>query len=115
VRKLARDDGAAMRGLLAEVAAADPRLAPAVARLEVATDRMLALQAEDPETAQSFAAAYLDACGWVLGGWMLVRAAAAAPDRAALAAFYLARLMPRAEARCSEIGNGSMVKTSLVV
>jgi alkylation response protein AidB-like acyl-CoA dehydrogenase len=109
VRKLARDNGAAMRGLLAEVAASDPRLAAAAAGLGAATDRLLALQATDPDRAQGLAAAYLDACGWVLGGWMLARAAAAAPDRAALAAFYLARLLPRAAARCIEIEDGAKI------
>jgi alkylation response protein AidB-like acyl-CoA dehydrogenase len=107
-RKLAKDGGAAMRGLLAEVAAADPRLAEAAARLGVATATLLELYARDPELANSLAAPYLDACGWVLGGWMLCRAAAAAPDRAALAAFYLARMLPRAEARCLEIGQGGL-------
>jgi alkylation response protein AidB-like acyl-CoA dehydrogenase len=102
VRKLARDDGAAMRRLLAEVAA-EPRLAEAAARLEAATMTMLALEVRDPDAAQSLAAAYLDACGWTLGGWMLARAAAAAPDREPLAAYFLGRLLPRAAARCMEI------------
>jgi hypothetical protein len=102
VRKVAKDDGAAMRALLVEVAA-EPRLAEAAARLSEATEIMLALQARDPEAAQSVAAAYLDACGWTLGGWMLARAAAAAPDREALATYFLRRLLPRAAARCMEI------------
>jgi hypothetical protein len=99
VRKLVRDRGAAMRALLAEVAAT-PGLAAAAAELERATATMLAL---DPDTAESVAAAYLDACGWVLGGWMVARAAAAAPDRAPLWRFYQARLLPRATARVLEI------------
>ena len=102
-RKLGRDGGAAMRALLAEVADAGPRLAAAAARVGAATASLVALQARDADAAQSLAAAYLDACGWLLGGWMLARAAAAAPDRAALADFYLARLLPRALARCAEI------------
>ncbi|PWS38503.1 acyl-CoA dehydrogenase [Falsiroseomonas bella] len=102
VRKVAKDDGAAMRALLAEVAAT-PGLAAAASRLQDATATMLALQARDADAAQSLAVPYLEACGWTLGGWMLVRAAAAAPDRAPLAAFYLARLLPRATARCLEI------------
>ncbi|WP_372623207.1 acyl-CoA dehydrogenase family protein [Falsiroseomonas sp.] len=102
VRKLAKDDGAAMRALLAEVAA-EPRLAAAATRLAEATAAMLSLQAQDAEAAQSLAAAYLDACGWTLGGWMLARAAAAAPDREPLAAYFLGRLLPRAAARCMEI------------
>jgi len=107
-RKLARDDGAAMLALLAEVAAADPRLASSAARLAEATAVMLDLQRRDPRSAESLAVPYLDACGWVLGGWMLARAAAASPDHAALAAFYLARLLPRAEARCLEIAQGAL-------
>jgi hypothetical protein len=102
VRKIAKDGGAAMRSLLAEVAA-QPRLADAAARLGQATETMLALQARDPDAAQSLAVAYLEACGWTLGGWMLARAAAVAPDRETLAAFYMTRLLPRAAARCLEI------------
>jgi hypothetical protein len=68
---------------------------------------MLALQARAPDTAQSLAVAYLQAAGWTLGGWMLARAARAAPDREKLATFYLARLLPRATAHCLEIAAGS--------
>ncbi|HZF75597.1 MAG TPA: acyl-CoA dehydrogenase [Acetobacteraceae bacterium] len=99
-RKVVKDGGAAMRALLAEVRAADPRLSAPAAALEEATGRMLAM---DADTAQSYAASYLDACGWVLGGWMLARLAAASPDHAGLASFYIARLLPRAGARCTEI------------
>jgi hypothetical protein len=106
VRKLARDGGAAMRGLLREIAA-QPGLAEAAAGLEDATATMLALQARDPDAAQGLAVAYLEACGWTLGGWMLARAAAVAPDRQSLAGFYLARLLPRAAARCMEIAQAA--------
>jgi hypothetical protein len=106
VRKLAKDGGAAMRDLLAEIRA-EPRLAAAADQLAAATDTMLALQARAPDTAQSLAVAYLQAAGWTLGGWMLARAARAAPDRERLAAFYLARLLPRATAHCLEIAAGS--------
>jgi hypothetical protein len=102
VRKVAKDEGAAMRALLAEVAAT-PGLDAAARQLGAATETMLALQARDPDAAQSLAVPYLEACGWTLGGWMLARAAAAAPDRAELARFYLARLLPRAAGRCLEI------------
>ncbi|MCZ8148530.1 MAG: acyl-CoA dehydrogenase family protein [Roseomonas sp.] len=102
VRKVAKDGGAAMRALLAELRG-DPRLAEAAAMLEEATATMLALQASDADAAQSLAAAYLEACGWTLGGWMLARLARAVPEREALAAFYLTRLLPRATARCLEI------------
>jgi hypothetical protein len=102
VRKLAKDGGAAMRALLAEVAAL-PGLAEAAGRLGQATETMLALQAADADAAQSLAVPYLEACGWTLGGWMLARAAAAAPETAELAEFYRRRLLPRAAARCLEI------------
>ncbi|WP_270933757.1 acyl-CoA dehydrogenase [Falsiroseomonas oryzae] len=102
VRKVAKDGGVAMRALLADLAG-EPRLAAAAAQLGAATDTMIALQARDPDAAQSLAVAYLEACGWTLGGWMLTRAAAADPDRESLAAFYLTRLLPRAAARCLEI------------
>ena len=102
-RKLLRDGGAAMRGLIAELRAADPRLAPAADALERATDWMLQHGLASADTAQASAAAYLDAAGWTLGGWMLARAAAADARYAPLAAFYLRRLLPRAGARLAEI------------
>ncbi|RAI58083.1 acyl-CoA dehydrogenase family protein [Roseicella frigidaeris] len=102
-RKLLRDGGAAMRGLLAEVAAADPRLGPAVAAMTRATDWMLDRGQTDAAAAEASAAAYLEAAGWTLGGWMLARAAAADARYAPLAGFYLARLLPRAAARLDEI------------
>jgi alkylation response protein AidB-like acyl-CoA dehydrogenase len=102
VRKVAKDGGAAMRALLAEVAAV-PALADAASRLGQATETMLALQARDADAAQSLAVAYLEACGWTLGGWMLARAADASADYAELATFYRQRLLPRAAARCLEI------------
>jgi hypothetical protein len=76
-RKLVRDGGAAMRALLAEIAAT-PGLAGPAAEAGRATEALLALAARDPAAAESGAAAYLEGCGWLLGGWMLARAAAAA-------------------------------------
>jgi hypothetical protein len=110
-RKLAKDSGAAMSALLDEVAAT-PGLAPAASRLREATATMLATQARDADAAQSLAVPYLEACGWTLGGWMLARAAAASPDRKPLADFYLARLLPRATARCLEIDGVAGVKAA---
>ena len=103
-RKLFRDEGAAMFGLIGEVRAADPRLAAAADALERATRWMLARGAADADAVQASAVAYLDAAGWTLGGWMLARAAAADAARyGALASFYMARLLPRAAARVAEI------------
>jgi hypothetical protein len=108
-RKVAKDGGAAMRALLDEAERADTRLAPAIAALRSATAWILAAQARDPALAQASAAAYLEAAGWTLGGWMLARAASAEPAHAPLAAFYLARLLPRAIARAAEVEAGETV------
>jgi alkylation response protein AidB-like acyl-CoA dehydrogenase len=102
-RKLHRDGGTEMRALIAEVRAADPRLGAAAAALEAATAWMLDRGQKDPAAAQASAAAYLDAAGWTLGGWMLARAAAADDRYAPLTTFYIARLLPRAAARLAEI------------
>jgi alkylation response protein AidB-like acyl-CoA dehydrogenase len=102
-RKLLRDGGAEMRALLEEVRAADPRLLPAAEALERATAWLLDRGQRDPAAAEASAAAYLDAAGWTLGGWMLARAAAADARYAPIAGFYLARLLPRAAARVAEI------------
>ena len=102
-RKLFRDGGATMLGIIAEVRAADPRLHAAADALERATRWMLEHGAADANAAQASAAAYLDAAGWTLGAWMLARAAALDDRYATLARFYIARLLPRAAARVAEI------------
>jgi hypothetical protein len=102
-RKLFRDGGAEMAAVIAEIRAADPRLAAAAEALERATAWMLERGQRDPAAAQASAAAYLDAAGWTMGGWMLARAAAADARYAPICAFYLARLLPRAAARLAEI------------
>ncbi len=101
-RKLFRDNGTEMRALLAEVRAADPALHAAADALAAATDWMLA-NATRPDAAQASAVAYLDAAGWLLGGWELARAAKLDARYAPLASFYLRRLLPRAAARLAEI------------
>ncbi|HEY4252615.1 MAG TPA: acyl-CoA dehydrogenase family protein [Roseomonas sp.] len=103
-RKLGRDQGAMMLALLAEAGEQAPALRTPLTQLEAATRRMVAAQATDADAAQSVAFAYLEAAGWTLGAWLLARAAAAdAAAYGALAAFYHARLLPRAMARCMEI------------
>ena len=108
-RKVAKDGGAAMRALIEEGAREDPRLAAAVAALSRATAWILAAESRDPALAQASAAAYLDAAGWFWGGALLCRAAKADPGLAPLAAFYVARLLPRAESRCREVEAGDAV------
>ncbi|MFN3449386.1 MAG: acyl-CoA dehydrogenase, partial [Roseococcus sp.] len=99
-RKLPRDQGATLRAMIAAAREADPRLAPAAAELEHATRWILAAASEE---AAASASAYLDACGWFLGAAQLARAARLDARYAPIAAFYRARLLPRVQARCSEI------------
>jgi alkylation response protein AidB-like acyl-CoA dehydrogenase len=105
VRKVAKDGGAEMRVLLDEVRRQpDARLRAAADRLDAATTLVLDAQGRDAEAAQSVAVAYLEAAGWLLGGWMLARAAAEDGEAyGALAEFYLRRLLPRAAGRVAEI------------
>jgi alkylation response protein AidB-like acyl-CoA dehydrogenase len=99
-RKLPRDQGAVLRGMLAEARTTDDRLAPALDALESATSWILAAS---PEEAAASATAYLEACGWVLGGALLARAAKLDGRYAPIAEFYRTRLLPRAQAHCTEI------------
>ena len=105
VRKVAKDGGAEMRALIGEVKRLpDARLRAAADALLAATEAVLDAQGRDAAAAQSVAVPYLEAAGWVLGGWMLARAAAA--DTAAygpVADFYLRRLLPRGAGRVAEI------------
>jgi alkylation response protein AidB-like acyl-CoA dehydrogenase len=101
-RKLFRDGGAEMKALLAQIFAADDRLRPAAMAFGKATDWMLA-NAANPDAAQASACAYLDAAGWLLGGYELARAARIEPRYAAIAEFYLKRLLPRAQSRLAEV------------
>ena len=105
VRKLAKDEGAEMRALLDEVKRTpDARLRAAADRLAAATTAVLDAQARDADAAQSVAVAYLEAAGWLLGGWMMARAAAEDGEAyGEVAAFYLRRLLPRCAGRIAEI------------
>ncbi len=105
VRKVAKDGGAEMRSLLAEVKRnPDARLRAAAERLEAATALVLDTQGRDADAAQSIAVPYLEAAGWLIGGWMLARAAAEdSAHYGELAEFYLRRLLPRSGGRIAEI------------
>ena len=119
-RKLLRDQGAAMMGLLSqieqELAAGGPEPArsllkeahAAVGLLREATAKLLALGAGEADRALAVAVPYLMMCGFVLGGWLMARAAKlvsadAAPAaqqfeaaKLASARAYLLQLLPRA-------------------
>ena len=92
-RKLARDQGAAMRALIAEIAATATELAAqpgddfAVmaraldhgrAALAAATDWAVARHATDPRDVAAVATPYLELAGTVVGGWLTARGQLAA-------------------------------------
>ncbi len=93
-RKLGRDGGAAMRALLdaadlelrgfegesaqAKLAAALAATREAVSELRAATDALVASLRAAPPAAFAVSVPYLRLCGIVLGGWLMMRAAAIA-------------------------------------
>ena len=115
-RKLARDGGAALRELLQEVAATEQAAPPALAEFAAALGRAretlgnTALQlfqhaATEPARVQAGAFDLLMQLGYVCGAWQTLRALIALKDRdddfarrkRITGAFYLERLLPRAE------------------
>ncbi|MCU0889794.1 MAG: acyl-CoA dehydrogenase family protein, partial [Rubritepida sp.] len=105
-RKVARDQGATLRAMLAAARETDARLGPAADALEQATRWILAAA---PEEAAASASAYLEACGWLLGAAQLARAAQLDARYAPMAAFFRTRLLPRCEARCAEMAGAGEV------
>jgi len=121
-RKIGRDGGAALAALIAEMRAELERLAAAppaaraardaalegVTLLERSANALVAMHSRAPEQAAAVAVPFLMLCGFVLGGWLMARAAATAarraggadgePYRARLAScgVYAAQLLPRA-------------------
>src|SRR5262249_47638421 len=138
-RKLARDRGAAMSALLAEMerelgalAASDPTVETVrraaldgVAALGRATRSLLEALSSRPERAMAVSVPYLKLCGYVAGGWLLAKSAAIAAARAPgaerdfytsklhTAAFYAAHVLPTAAAlaRVVESGATSVIGT----
>jgi hypothetical protein len=120
-RKLVRDKGAAMMSLLTDIeqeltpqaaaAAVQAVRAPAlraVVQLRETTVTLLGLAAEDMDRALAAIEPYLMLCGFVLGGWLMARAAhvvsaggtAAGTEfkaaKLATAQAYVGQLLPRA-------------------
>ena len=139
-RKLARDRGAAMATLIAEMrqelrgldlsaaAALQTRdeALQGVAHLERATRSLLEGMAADPAHGFAVSVPYLRLCGLVAGGWLLAKSAALAaagldgPDREfyrskiGSAHFYAMHILPSASAlsRVVEGGAGTVLETS---
>jgi len=138
-RKLARDRGAAMGALLAEmerelsaitgsdvmVEAVRRAALDGVAALGRATRSLLEALSSRPERAMAVSVPYLKLCGYVTGGWLLAKSAAIAAARAQgaerdfytaklhTAAFYAAHVLPTATAlaRVVESGAASVIET----
>jgi alkylation response protein AidB-like acyl-CoA dehydrogenase len=138
-RKLARDRGAAMGGLLADmerdlrslvtteagVDATRKAALESVGWLKGATASLLKSMAERPAAGMAVSVPYLRLCGYVLGGWLLARSAAVAAAKAhggerefysakiRTAAFYAAHVLPVALglARVIDGGAASVVDT----
>jgi len=138
-RKLARDRGAAMGALLAEmerelsaitgsdvmVEAVRRAALDGVAALGRATRSLLEALSSRPERAMAVSVPYLKLCGYVTGGWLLAKSAANAAARAQgaerdfytaklhTAAFYAAHVLPTATAlaRVVESGAASVIET----
>ncbi|MFP6815476.1 MAG: acyl-CoA dehydrogenase family protein [Pseudomonadales bacterium] len=120
-RKVLRDGGAALRGLLDSV---DTQQVPedfradlgvAVARLLAVTDSLIERSRLDPVLPGAVATDYLDLVGYTLYAWIWARMAQVAPDddfgaaKRSCAAFYFARLLPQTVALEQSINGESSV------
>jgi 3-(methylthio)propanoyl-CoA dehydrogenase len=138
-RKLAKDRGAAMTALLADIArelqglattdaaveAARKAALDAVGLLQSATQSLLKALATRPEVGLAVSVPYLKLCGYVIGGWLLAKSAAIAAGKRGgterdfyaakvrTAAFYAAQVLPvaLALARVVEAGGASVIET----
>ncbi len=131
-RKLGRDRGAAMGALLqqmqrelqqlegsnAAVATARAAAVAAVAQLHTATQALLQVLASRPDAGMAVAVPYLRLCGYVIGGWLMVKSAAIAAAKLdgadrdfyaaklRTAAFYAAQVLPNAAALSQVVTSG---------
>ena len=129
-RKLARDRGAAMGALLADmrrelqdiggqVAPLAAAVLAAVGLLEEATSALLHALAQSPEAGLAVSVPYLKLCGYVSGGWLLARSAALAAARATdeerefyaakldTAVFYATHVLPNTLALAQVVRTGA--------
>jgi alkylation response protein AidB-like acyl-CoA dehydrogenase len=133
-RKLMRDDGAAMRGLIADMTATlgeikrtpddnmiAVSLAEAIGQLETATGALIGMWRDSKANVLAAASPYLTLVGTVTGGWLLTKLVLAARRRRGDAAedgrflaarerianFYAANLLPQAGALQAMVLSGS--------
>ncbi|HVZ01346.1 MAG TPA: acyl-CoA dehydrogenase [Dongiaceae bacterium] len=116
-RKLLRDEGRAMRALLAEMARSAggmTAIESGIRVLERATGSVLAGGRQDANQALAVATPFLSVCGTVTAGWLLARSAARANGadpafsqaKRATAAFFAANILPGAEADAALVTGG---------
>jgi 3-(methylthio)propanoyl-CoA dehydrogenase len=131
-RKLGRDRGAAMSALVqqmgrelqqldggnAAVESARAAAVAAVAQLRTATQALLQVLASRPDAGMAVAVPYLRLCGYVIGGWLMVKSAAIAAAKLdgadrdfyaaklRTAAFYAAQVLPNAAALSQVVASG---------
>jgi hypothetical protein len=132
-RKLARDDGAAMRALISAMnttleatkgADGEPsiaaRLGEAIEQFSIATGSLVSAMKHDKAKALAVAAPYQALVGTVVGGWLLAKSALAARRRRAdgaeqsdylaakegIARFYAANLLPQAGGLSETVRSG---------
>jgi len=95
-RKLLRDQGKAMQGLIAEIGGGldsvedKAALSDALSQMERATSALLKTGQHDLPAALAVATPYLGLCGTVIAGWLLARAAKAAQNQSGLAPDFVA-------------------------
>ncbi len=123
-RKLLRDQGRTMQGLIAEISASlgalddKAALTAALGTLEQATAALLKTGQSDLPAALAVATPYLGLCGTVIAGWLLARAAAEArnqsglaPDfvtaKQATAAFFSSNILVEAESEAARVTKGA--------
>jgi acyl-CoA dehydrogenase len=131
-RKLGRDRGAAMSALVEQmqrellhidgqnpaVQSARTAAVVAVAQLRTATQALLQVLASRPDVGMAVAVPYLRLCGYVIGGWLMVKAAVIAAAKLdstdrdfyaaklRTAAFYAAQVLPSASALSQVVASG---------
>ena len=138
-RKLAKDRGSAMGALLADmehelqalatadaaVEATRKAVLEAVGWLKNSTQSMLKALAMRPDTGMAVSVPYLRLCGYVIGGWLMAKSAAAAAAKTSgsehefyaakirTAAFFAAQVLPIALglSRVVDAGAASVVET----
>jgi alkylation response protein AidB-like acyl-CoA dehydrogenase len=122
-RKLLRDEGRAMRLLVAEMKEslaalgdAEPHVEAGVKTLEGAVASVLDQGRRDTANALAVATPFLAACGTVIVGWLLARAAASARQtgdpafakaKTATARFFADNILPQAQADAALVTGGA--------